>query len=371
MPAADQISSNGRFERPSLTMSVAVIIPTYNGAPFLREAVESVWQQTSAAKEVLVIDDCSTDGTPDIARRLAARSPVPMTVVCLPNNSGGPARPINVGIRAASGEFVVILDQDDVLDPNRIEAHLALLGADTKLALVVSGGRNWSGDRRFPSGAGVEELTAAGTAVAGCVRIDGPELLRLLLLHYNLFMGYPAFTFRRATVLRKGGVDTGLRIASDYDLLCWLCLQGNAAFIPQAHYRRRMHGDNLTNDRFRTIFELLKVRSRYVRHCKSAMTPGADRTALRHEYLAFAYAMRRAGRFGAAIAVTSMALRIWGLTPSVISELTKVIPHMVLSKLTGRYRDTPYWEMPQAPRSTPPAGAPAMSGVIPRDYLRP
>ena len=60
-----------------MTGSTSVVIPTYNGEPFLAGAVRSVWNQTRPARELIVVDDCSRDGTVAAAERLARESPVP------------------------------------------------------------------------------------------------------------------------------------------------------------------------------------------------------------------------------------------------------------------------------------------------------
>ena len=107
---------------------------------FSSEAIESVWRQTAPPAEIVIVDDCSTDGTAMLAESLARRSPVPMRVIRLPRNSGSPARPINVGIRAVRGELIAVLDQDDVFDPRRLEAHERHLTGKADVAVVVSCG---------------------------------------------------------------------------------------------------------------------------------------------------------------------------------------------------------------------------------------
>src|SRR5436309_2618216 len=101
--------------------SVSVIIPTYNGTAFVRGALESVWAQTMPPLEILVVDDASTDGTPSFVASLIAESPVPLRCLQLAQNSGGPARPMNLGIAQARGEFIAILDQDDIWLPHKLQ----------------------------------------------------------------------------------------------------------------------------------------------------------------------------------------------------------------------------------------------------------
>src|SRR5438046_1339952 len=99
---------------------VSVIIPTYNGSAHLAEAVESVWAHTFRPAEDIVLDDGSAGDTAARAERLREAAPVPLSVLRLPGNSGGPARPINTGVQASTGEFIAVLDQDDLWQPDKI-----------------------------------------------------------------------------------------------------------------------------------------------------------------------------------------------------------------------------------------------------------
>src|SRR4029078_13031600 len=92
---------------------VSVVMATYNGEAFLADAVTSVWAQTVLPLELIIVDDCSRDATYDLANRLAKDSPIPMRLIRLPENSRGPARPMNVGVRETRADVVALLDQDD------------------------------------------------------------------------------------------------------------------------------------------------------------------------------------------------------------------------------------------------------------------
>ena len=105
-------------------MSVAVIIPTFNSAPYVERALESVTAQTVPAAEIIVIDDCSTDNTLEVVERYAQGRPA-FRIVKLDNNQG-PSAARNIGIGLAQAEWVALLDADDAWKPDRNEALLAL-----------------------------------------------------------------------------------------------------------------------------------------------------------------------------------------------------------------------------------------------------
>src|SRR5438552_13034276 len=102
--------------------SVSVVIPTYNRAGMLREALESVLGQTWPAAEVVVVDDGSTDGTPQVVDALAGQE-VPVVYLRGPHtNDRSEAR--NRGAAAASGDLIAFLDSDDIWKPRRLERQL-------------------------------------------------------------------------------------------------------------------------------------------------------------------------------------------------------------------------------------------------------
>lgn len=107
--------------------AVSVVIPAYNGAAFIGDALESVFSQQTLPREIVVVDDASTDGTADAVDRVGRLAPVAVRVVRLRENSGGPVRPLNVGIKQAAGPLVVLLEQDDRMAPAKITALGELL----------------------------------------------------------------------------------------------------------------------------------------------------------------------------------------------------------------------------------------------------
>ena len=98
---------------------VGVVIPARNGERYLAEAIESVLGQTHQALDVVVVDDASTDGTRDVARRYAPE----VSCISLPRSGLGAAR--NAGVRAVRGEYVAFLDQDDLWALQKLELQLA------------------------------------------------------------------------------------------------------------------------------------------------------------------------------------------------------------------------------------------------------
>ncbi len=101
-----------------MTSGFSVIIPVYNAEDFLLRAVRSVQEQTLAPLEILMVEDCSTDGTRDVVAKLAeADSRIRLLQTA---QNGGPSAARNLGIDAAKGDWIATLDADDAFEPDRL-----------------------------------------------------------------------------------------------------------------------------------------------------------------------------------------------------------------------------------------------------------
>ncbi|MEU1784067.1 CDP-glycerol glycerophosphotransferase family protein [Streptomyces abikoensis] len=120
---------------PSATPEVSVVVIVHNDAERLPRAVRSVLGQSLRRLEAIVVDDCSTDGTPRVARELAAGDPR-VRLLRLPVNSGGCGAPRNAGIAAARAPYVMFLDSDDEL-PYHSCKSLLLTAEETGADLVT------------------------------------------------------------------------------------------------------------------------------------------------------------------------------------------------------------------------------------------
>ena len=100
---------------------VSILTPAYNSAAYVAETVESVRQQTCTDFELLIVDDGSTDDTLEIVQALAAGD---ARVKILPSPHAGPAVARNIGLQHASGQFLALLDSDDVWDPSYLSLSL-------------------------------------------------------------------------------------------------------------------------------------------------------------------------------------------------------------------------------------------------------
>ena len=115
---------------------ISIVMPSYNSAAFIREAVDSVISQTYPHFELLVCDDGSSDATQEIVREMARRDNRIRLIV---NQHGGVSRNCNVGLEAAKFPWIARLDADDVAAPDRLEIQIK--AAERQPDVICWGGR--------------------------------------------------------------------------------------------------------------------------------------------------------------------------------------------------------------------------------------
>ncbi len=152
---------------------VSVIIPTYNRPKLLQETIESVLAQTYPNIEVVVVDDGSTDDTPEMLKQYEGR----IVNVRKPNEGGTAAR--NTGITAARGEYLNFLDHDDVFLPTKIERQMEIMNTRPEVGLVHCGYYRMDKDGRYIDIVNfLPEGDVRPVIVLGCFCWSGAPLIR-------------------------------------------------------------------------------------------------------------------------------------------------------------------------------------------------
>jgi glycosyltransferase involved in cell wall biosynthesis len=206
---------------PGPAPTFSVIVAAYNVADFIGEALESIQAQTIAPHEVIVCDDGSTD---DLE---GALEPYQDAIVFLRQQNGGEAAAKNAAAAAASGDFVAILDADDVYLRNRLEALSALAQSRPDLDILTTDGFLCVGDR------------IVRRNYDRSWRFEVVDQRRAIL-ERNFIFGLAAV--RRERLLEHGGFDESIRWTTDWDLWLRLILAGARAGCvrePLALYRLR------------------------------------------------------------------------------------------------------------------------------------
>jgi glycosyltransferase involved in cell wall biosynthesis len=215
--------------------AVSVLMAVHNGGPFVDEAVASVLGQSDGDLELIVVDDGSTDDTPD---RLAAVVDARLHVHRQART--GLTRALNRALALSGAALVARLDADDVALPERLARQRAFLAAHPEVGLLGTAARE-----RDPAGA--------------LVRVVRPPVddaaLRRALIRANPFV-HSSVMVRRELLARVGGYDERLAVAQDYDLWMRLARLTRLATLPEVLVVRRLGAGRVSvereEDRLRT-----------------------------------------------------------------------------------------------------------------------
>jgi glycosyltransferase involved in cell wall biosynthesis len=208
-----------------MTARVSVTMPVHNGERFVGEAIESILGQTYRDLELVVVDDGSTDATPEILSRYAAADE--RLVVHAQENAGYVAA-LNTAAALAQGELLARLDADDTAEPGRIARQVAVLDAHPDVAvvggslLVVDAGGRPFYLARYPANAA--EVRAA--------------------LAERTPLAHPTVLLRRAVFDAVGGYREGFPHAEDYDHWLRIAREHDLVNLPDILARYRVHGAN-------------------------------------------------------------------------------------------------------------------------------
>jgi glycosyltransferase involved in cell wall biosynthesis len=208
---------------------VSCIIPVYNGAAFIRDAVQSILAQTGTDTEIIVVDDGSTDDTPAVVATFGE------TVRYLHQTNRGPAAARNAGIACARGDWIAFLDADDLWLPGKLPSQLRRFGERPELQVVFGGMRN---------------VPLPGTDEA----VFRPEQ-------------WPAIPFSPCTMLARRGVfdqvglfDPNLRRGEDTEWFVRMMMRGvTYEVLPDLVLERRIHGANLSAEQLPSPQDVVRV----------------------------------------------------------------------------------------------------------------
>jgi glycosyltransferase involved in cell wall biosynthesis len=213
---------------------VSVVIPVFNGERFLREAVQSVLDQKYSPVEIIIVDDGSTDGTPNVARSF------PETVRYLHQTNRGPSAARNRGIEHAQGSLIAFADADDLWPPGKLELQLPYLINDPTVGIVM--GR-------------VQQMLLSET-------VDGQtQTERFPEPAFSVNLG--SAVIRKSVFDRVGLFDETMRYSEDVDWFMRARESGAAiATIDAVTLFYRQHEQNMTRGKSTSELNILKTLKR-------------------------------------------------------------------------------------------------------------
>lgn len=213
------------------TPQISVIMPVYNAAPYLAEAIESVLSQTFTDFEFLIHDDGSTDGSADILHTYAAQD---ARIILSTGANKGVSAARNILQNKARGEFFAVMDADDICLPDRFEKQVAYLDAHPDC--VVLGARELTIDHK---GRPIIALNIPLTHE----EIDSYNLRGLTSIRH------PTAMMRRSAVLKCGGYDESYKAAGDQELWLRMGEIGRLANLPDVVLKYRVHDSSISGSK--------------------------------------------------------------------------------------------------------------------------
>ncbi|MCA0448919.1 MAG: glycosyltransferase [Proteobacteria bacterium] len=206
---------------------ISVLMAVYNGAVYLREAIDSVLAQTYREFEFVIVDDGSTDATPSI---LASYADQRLRIMTLVGNRGHTTA-LNEGWRACRGAYIARMDGDDICHPERFARQVAMLDANPELGIV---------------GSAVWIVDASGKRLDYAPQPTGDGAIRFVAMTRNPFH-HPTVMWRNAAFLARG-LTFDERYQANQDLDLWtralpaMCAANSR--LPLLSYR--VHGTNVS-----------------------------------------------------------------------------------------------------------------------------
>ena len=235
---------------------VSVIIPTYNRARFLPQAIQSVLDQTLQDLEIIVVDDGSTDNTKAILEDYKA------SVVCVHTEHRGVSHARNTGMRVARGQYIGFLDSDDTYLPYKLELQFAFLETHPDIGIVCSEAsafnehgifeenhlrsfhqiynrKKWSYGDVFP-----HHGKMLGSSGGDSIEYYSGNIFRSILLG-PLVISTTAL-FRREVLRKVGFQNETYGLGEDYEWMVRVSKQFCVGFVNYPTYLYRYHGDQIS-----------------------------------------------------------------------------------------------------------------------------
>ncbi|MDO8349145.1 MAG: glycosyltransferase family 2 protein [Planctomycetota bacterium] len=259
-----------------MSRCVSVVIAAYNRESMVQDAIRSALAQDPVLREIIVVDDGSTDGTADAARALARTDPR-VTVVTQPQ--AGPSAARNQGCRLASSEWVFFLDSDDLVAADALPDLVHAVPHPTGIEVPY----------------GTQEILGAppDLQVYSTARLEtrSGDLFNSLVVSYQstIFNGL----FPRRLIESIHGFDESIRYYEDNDFALRIAHTARFIAVPRVVYRARMHGDN----RHRSFPDLARdQRIRFIERAIALRPASPAREILRRRAVAnvwWSFAARR------------------------------------------------------------------------------
>ena len=225
-----------------MTPAVSVLMTVHNGQPYVESALRSVMEQSLRDIEIVVVDDASTDDTPQVLQKLATEDPRLRIDTAETNLGVGAAS--NRGLGLCRAEYVARMDADDLSDPTRLQTQKRYLETHSEVLLL---------------GTSIHQIDAGGQHLRTSLRPRDAFATRWLA-RFQYPLNHPSTMFRR---LGPDGTpllyDATMRTTLDYDFCARVLERGEVACLPDVLLSYRVHGGSISGTKYRHQSEAAKA----------------------------------------------------------------------------------------------------------------
>lgn len=219
---------------------ISVIIPCYNVERYIEECIDSVLQQTLPAYEIICVNDGSTDSTLSILEQ--QRSKVKLNFKIIDVKNGGAAKARNIGLAAATGDYIQFLDADDIITPDKFEKQIGGFAADADMVVSDRIQKN------IDLSAVIKEFyfdeierNPLETSIIKIISTCNP-------------------LYRKSVVMELGGYDESLRSSQDWDFHIRLVLRGfKIRYVPGVFFINRLVEGSVSSNWVKVSIEACRV----------------------------------------------------------------------------------------------------------------
>jgi glycosyltransferase involved in cell wall biosynthesis len=251
-------------------MTLSVILPNYNHARYLPEALDAILAQSYPAKEIIIVDDASTDSSVELLKKYQQRHP--QIKLYQNEKNAGPIITINRAVGYATSEYLAFCAADDRILPGFFKRSVGFLLKYPQASFCTSNSRYFKEDGSY--------FDATYKELGDRERLVYPEELVHILRTAQFSMPTHSSMYRRDQFIKYGGLNTDLKMLSDFYLSFRIAFHAPIGYIPESlasfrqiegSYSAKMYRDKKLREQvFRILFEKIsqepeEVRSRFTR----------------------------------------------------------------------------------------------------------
>jgi len=231
-------------------LNISAIIPTYNNAAFIKDAVLSIQHQTVPVTEIIIVDDGSTDNTQQIIQQLDGN------IHYIRQQNRGPSAARNTGIKAAKGEWIAFLDADDQWTTGKLEKQIQALQHSPELKLIAGDMSEIDIDNQVLEASVLNKHHFLDKFKA----LDGKPIPDAFigLLRKN-FIPTGTVLIKKDILLETGLFNDNIRYGEDLELWAKVASQHPITCLPDILMLRRQHSSNSTQSAEPMLTDLIKV----------------------------------------------------------------------------------------------------------------